>query len=359
MKSKREAITLFVLSISSGITPISASMTRDAIFIVNSKQYEERIPRSFRTTMDPYLPERIERLKEGKLKIMLPDGTLKVVTEIPTREGLEKLRISGSAQFSENGFDYIREQLHARGTRDKTMIFVDLREEPHCFLKGMPVSWYNSGDRFNFGKDKVEVEEAEIDLMKSLRDMKDKYVARALKKRDGEIVQAEFKLFSIDRPQEVYSEKYLIKTKHGMGYVRLPITDHMRPEDIDADTFRIFYDSQPIGIWNHFHCAGGKGRTTTLMVLYDMMVNHHNKSITLENYVVRHYLLGGSNLFEPPSETWKAEDARIRADFVRSYYAYLEETGDEDQIYYRTWLKNKAILLNLAAETNEEELAAS
>ncbi len=340
MKKMRKAITLsLVLGSTLGSVPAMASMTKDAIFIVNGKQYEEPVPRAFRTTMDDYLPERLELLHTGKIKIMLPDGSVKTVTDIPTREGLGDLRISGSSQFSERGFHYIREQLQARGVDDQTITFVDLREEPHCFLSGMPVSWYNSRDRVNFGKNMFEVEEAEIALLKDLREMKDKYVARAIDRSDGEIVSAEFKRFSITSPAEIYSEKYLVKTKHNMGYIRIPITDHMRPEDIDADAFRIFYDSQPTGVWNHFHCAGGKGRTTTLMILYDMMANHNNKNISLEDYVVRHYLLGGSNLFEPPGEEWKAEDAKVRADFIRIYYQYINETGDSDRIYFRTWLK--------------------
>lgn len=342
MKKMRKAITLsLVLGSMIGSAPTRASMTKDAIFIVNGKQYEEAVPRAFRTTLDEYLPERLALLYAGKVQIMLPDGSVKTVTDIPTREGLADLRISGSSQFSEDGFHYIREQLHARGVDDQTTTFVDLREEPHCFLSGMPVSWYNSRDRVNFGKNMFEVEEAEIALLRDLRQMKDKYVARALDRKDGEIMSAEFKRFGIHHPDEVYSEKYLVKTKHDMGYVRIPITDHMRPEDIDADAFRIFYDSQPSGVWNHFHCAGGKGRTTTLMVLYDMMANHHHKNISLEDYVVRHYLLGGSNLFAPPEEEWKAQDANVRADFIRIYHRYINETGDGDRIYFRTWLKEK------------------
>lgn len=51
---------------------------------------------------------------------------------MPTREGLDELQASGSAQFSLNQFSALTKALQENGAKD--IYIVDLRQENHGFL---------------------------------------------------------------------------------------------------------------------------------------------------------------------------------------------------------------------------------
>ena len=78
----------------------------------------------------------------------------------------------------------------------------------------------------------------------------------------------------------------------------------------------------PPGGWAHFHCRAGKGRTTTFLVLYDMLRNAGR--VSLKDIVDRQSVLAGDyDLLKPEGESgWKAAVFADRAAFVRAFYRY-------------------------------------
>src|SRR5437764_15444090 len=108
----------------------------------------------------------------------------------------------------------------------------------------------------------------------------------------------------------------------GANYVRLTLTDHARPLDDEVDRFILAVRALPENAWAHFHCEAGLGRTTTFMVLYDMLRNANR--VSLEDIARRQQLLGYDYdvLRSPDPGDWKALYTEDRNAFVRAFYDY-------------------------------------
>lgn len=85
-----------------------------------------------------------------------------------------------------------------------------------------------------------------------------------------------------------------IARKSGLGYVRIAATDMRWPEPQAIDDFVRFYRSLPKEHgWLYFHCQAGQGRTTTFMVLYELL---ENPSATADEAIAHQRALGGADL---------------------------------------------------------------
>ena len=101
------------------------------------------LPRNFRTCQSPF--HKVEHKYASEV-----DSSY-----VPSRKGLDDLRISGSGQFSARQFDALVQALRKK---TKGPIYdVDLRQESHGFFDGTAVSWYGRHDWGNIGKSQAEV----------------------------------------------------------------------------------------------------------------------------------------------------------------------------------------------------------
>ena len=100
------------------------------------------LPHNFRTAASPF-QTRKDAAKFG----VDPNYT-------PSREGLDALPLSGSAEFSAPAFHALLNNLHAR--TGGTICIVDLRQESHGFMNGNAVSWYGKHDWGNIGRTQHE-----------------------------------------------------------------------------------------------------------------------------------------------------------------------------------------------------------
>jgi hypothetical protein len=265
------------------------------------------LPRNFRTTAGP-LPAR-----PGK--VLNPAG-------------LADLHESGSAQFTAAGLAQILPKLHGPIT-----VF-DLRQEDHLFVNGEPVSWYATNNWANVGKTHATIvadEEARKDALKAgtqvtLAD------DRAIKEEPGVAPPESVTVASCSRESELVAAA-------GAAYVRLTVSDHSRPTDEEVDRFVTAVRQIPADGWAHFHCRAGKGRTTTFMVLYDMLRNAGQ--VPLNDIVDRQSVLAGDyDLLKPEGAGgWKAAAFAERAAFVRAFYAYARDNPGGQPRLWTEWLK--------------------
>ena len=267
------------------------------------------LPRNFRTTDDPL------KTNDGKT---------------PSTIGLIDVHASGSGEFTADNLKLLLARL-----RGPVTIF-DLRQETHIFINGLPVSWYATRDWANVGRSQTEIEEAEAAWVQSLGPGSEIAVrpGHPVKKDNADSVvpqQVIVKEASIERD---------VASAAGTGYVRVANTDHTRPLDEAVDRFIVAVRALPGDAWVHFHCEAGLGRTTTFMVLYDMLRNATR--VSLDDIVCRQKLLGYNyDVLRPAGlRNWKAPYMEDRIAFVRAFYNYARANPNGRPRLWSEWLKS-------------------
>jgi hypothetical protein len=267
------------------------------------------LPRNFRATDDP--------IKANK-------------GQIPSDTGLADLHASGSGEFTADGLKLLLSR-----TRGPVTVF-DLRQETHIFVNGLPISWFATDDWANVGRTHDEIEADEAARVKSLGPGS-KIVVRpgAAIKKPGAVPSARENV----TVEHASTERDLVDANRA-AYVRLTITDHARPLDEEVDRFILAIRTLPENGWAHFHCEAGRGRTTTFMVLYDMLRNA--TQVSLDDIVRRQQLIGYDYEVLRPADmgSWKAPYTDDRIAFVRAFYDYAyANPGGRPQLWSE-WLKS-------------------
>ena len=263
----------------------------------------------------------------------MTDTFTKSLQPVPSRQGLDKLRCSASAEFSGSGLSLIRDKIRTAAGSDAVIYVVDLRKESHGFVNGdIPVSQYMKKNRGNTKLKAAAVKQAEGKWLQSLVGKELTFVPMG---------KTDTKLFSACsvKVEKVETEEALA-SRLGMRYKRIPLTDQMAPTDDEVDAFMAFYKSLPKNAWLHFHCHAGHGRTTTFAVFYDIL---SNPDVALEDIVARQYALGGTNLFIPSKkDNWKGKEIRKRAEQIRKFYAYVQANRSNQYAQtFSAWVKTQ------------------
>lgn len=227
--------------------------------------------------------------------------------------GLVNLNISGSAQFSENGLVLIKQSIG----NAMPIIVVDLRQESHGFINGEAISWVSNKNKANKGLTKEAVLSDENTRLQSILLNKPMSIGKKT------LI-----------PKKLENEEKLVK-RNGMSYMRIPITDKEIPNDDMIDYFIKFVKSLLPNTWLHFHCKAGIGRTTTFIVMYDMMKNA--KNVSLQDIMNRQILLGGKNLLR--DEQLSMNRFEQRATLIKRFYRYCVENNDNFITTWSQWIR--------------------
>jgi hypothetical protein len=261
------------------------------------------------------------------------DDSLKAIKdETPATTGLSDLRASGSGEFTTEGL-----KLLLARTRGPVTIF-DLRQETHIFVNDLPVSWYASRDWANVGRTQSAIEADEASRVQSLAPGSEIVIWPGEPVKKGSAGSATPQHVRVKRAS---TERDIVDAA-GASYVRITVTDHARPLDDEVDRFVLAVRALPENAWAHFHCEAGRGRTTTFMVLYDMLRNATR--VSLEDIVRRQKILGYDyDVLRPTaSGNWKAPYAADRAAFVRAFYDYARVNPEGRPQLWTEWLKSDA-----------------
>lgn len=231
--------------------------------------------------------------------------------------GLDKLNISGSQQFSEYNLSLL---INAIGTSSPITV-VDLRQESHGFINGLPVSWADSKNNANTGLTREQVLADEANKLKSIE------------------LNVPITFYNHPEktmvPTKVQDENELVSSK-ALSYNRIPVRDGGIPTDDMVDYFIEFINAQPKDSWLHFHCKHGVGRTGTFMIMYDMMKN--NKEVSADDIIRRQLALGNYN--EKAIQSFYNNE---RIDFLKKFYDYCKINGDKYNIKWSEWKKTSSV----------------
>ncbi|HDK7157898.1 TPA: hypothetical protein PTV43_003073 [Clostridium botulinum] len=273
--------------------PTSAIDDNNTINLVLDSRNNNEIPKKFRKSSDI---SNVEKNKNINLS------------------GLNTLNISGSKQFSEQNLPLIISNIKT----SLPITVVDLRQESHGFINGLPVSWANKKNDANIGLTKAEVLEDENNKLKSIK------------------LNSPISFYNDPNktiiPTKVENEEQLVK-HNSLSYVRIPVTDTKLPTDDMVDYFVDVIKSNPKDTWYHFHCKQGIGRTTTFMIMYDMMKNA--KEVSADDIIKRQLLLAGFN-----ENQMKSFYNDKRSTFLQSFYKYSKENGNDFKIKWSDWKKS-------------------
>lgn len=320
LKSKiRSLLLLLILSISS----LLGAEQSYGLLAINANN-EAVLPRNFRSTTDPF-------------KINTPP--------LPSREGFDSLRLSGSAQFSEKSLEIMLKQLK----NPPNFYILDLREEYHGFIDGTPISWYALRNWSNVGKTVEEIEQGEKQLLDQALKKKNVLLARIVDKYIGDHEEYDYSSIPIKVNSAITEEQ--LAAKYQLKYKRLPVTDHSPPTGYSIDRFVSFVKELPEDHWLHIHCAAGMGRTTTFMAMYDMMKNA--KKVSFEDIMRRQWYIGGRNLIEISNTYWKHQLSIDRLGLLRKFYDYARTNQDN---FETTWSKYVVLKTASSAMPAEEDV---
>ncbi|MBS0286650.1 MAG: hypothetical protein JSR17_05100 [Proteobacteria bacterium] len=242
----------------------------------------------------------------------------------PTRDGLDDLKAVASAQFSQTSLENALKKI------DGPVWIIDLRKESHGFVDGTPISWYSPGNQSNINESDDNIQRQEEMLFKDVKRQGAIVVSQILKKNEGYITKSR----PIDMKIKTAQTESSLINHQNLGYLRIGILDHHRPSDEAVDDFLEFTKSLPPESWLYFHCRGGQGRSTTLMVMYDMIKNA--KKVSMDDIITRQRLIGGSDLLDmtDDKDSWKKESIEERKNFLAKFYKYCK---DPKGLYKKSW----------------------
>lgn len=250
------------------------------------------------------------------------------------RSGLDlpyaKLNISGSAQPNLNNFEYIINQAKKAAIFTNKIFIVDLRQEPHAILNNQAISWFGFRNQVPYLLEQQLINQLTINK-------KIKIYHSINKLPNGYFTPKNYTEVVI---QKIISEEQALK-ELGVNYQRFLVIDHFAPSAEQIDLFIHFIKSLPLDSWIHFHCRGGKGRTTTFMALYDIIKNA--PKLSLKEILKRQHTLGGTKLatikFNLLRKKWKESSAKDRYIFLQKFYKYVIDPEGYNKYSWSEWNK--------------------
>lgn len=249
-----------------------------------------------------------QELKKDIIEIL--EQTLLVEDDVEENQSLPRRfrmyeNCSGSAQFMKSQY----ENMKKKWPLEKNVIVVDLRQELHFFLGDRPVSFFNQYFVYNVGRDNIDELEKEISCSYFPT-----HYYRFMEKQKKRL-----QYFSILNKTPLMRECEVVDT----GYKRFYVTDRRFPTPDVLDDFLLWVKQLPPDTWLHFHCRGGKGRTTTFMMLYDIWKT--KASLPFAIYLKRQIDLGGTNLaFLKRKNEYLAFHTGQRFKMLRKFYQYIK-----------------------------------
>lgn len=242
--------------------------------------------------------------------------------------------LAGTGQFSKGGFKVAQKHLMTGfNAQQKDIYVVDLREESHGFINDDAVTWYGGplGQGLNQPVDVVE--KLEQKWLNGVKPGQKIFVYTVKKDKKTSFVKTKRPIET--KVESVMSEKEMVE-KMGSHYVRIPVTDHYAPESQDIDQFLDFVKTLPPGAVVLFHCRAGRGRTTTFMVLYDIL---KSPDVSLVDIVKRHADIGGIDLIGSAHKktSWNRAPAIKREKIVEDFYEYRHAPDGYEKTSWTKW----------------------
>ena len=274
---------------------------------------------------------RLEELRDKRFVNFRTSDDALIQGRIPAAgidlSGMDTLHISGSAQPSLLSLPVMYQTLKEHAPSGARIYLIDLRQETHAYVNGYGISRYAvTANDANAGLSAGEVRKKEAAELAAL----------AGKKRRLRVFGSSDQAVMSDvavTAKQIITEREAAQAV-GFSCRRFTCTDKVWPNEEAIDQFVAFCRTLPENAWLHFHCKAGQGRTTTFMVMYDMM---NNPDVAFSDIIARQYAQGGIDLtYVPETGTvFNINRHKLRAKNIRLFYRYVQEQAPKD--YEQTW----------------------
>lgn len=288
---------------------------------VEVKDGVEEIPYRLRSCSDAFDFDRASS-KE------LPDTSY-----VPSREGFDGLRMSGSARFSAGQLAYLADWLKQKAG-NKPVFIVDLRSESHGIINGHHMAWFGLQNWANIGK---TTEEVLPDEQQQLNSIKGQTILYGKIGSSTNYVMADSTYAVV---AQALTEREAVEA-YGLRYRRFAALDHTFPTDAIIDDFLAFFRSLPQDCWLHFHCYAGQGRTTLFMCLTDMLCN---PGVALKDILYRQCLIGGISMYNVGigKPQWRQDLYTEIKQMMPVFYQYVRENRSNGySVRWSDWKKRR------------------
>lgn len=158
-----------------------------------------------------------------------------------------------------------------------------------------------------------------------------------------------------EHPELLQTEAQILKGMGAHYFSPLKGNDNWLKDQHYMEDVIKFFESLPKDAILYIHCAHGKGRTTTFLVLYDIFL--HRKNLTLQQIADRHYCLGREDVMDTQlwdGGSWTEEALQARKNLVERFYQYMTSQDAYPEKPWPQWNDEQAAigrLLSLQAET--------
>jgi hypothetical protein len=112
--------------------------------------------------------------------------------------------------------------------------------------------------------------------------------------------------------------------QNGFSYINLNVGSRFIPSNEKIDEIIHILQGLPENTWVHFHCHHGKGRTSMMLVMLDIIKNA--PTVSLQDIVKRQHLLGSENLLDTTvwaRGSYTKEQLEQRRDFITQFYNFI------------------------------------
>ncbi len=219
--------------------------------------------------------------------------------------GIDRLRISGSNLII---FSDLKKKLsHIKGP----IYILDLTGNGHMYYKGYPTNFFG-------------LKKQRPGITYRLR----QFLVNGFKPFDESLMRNEQE----EAIQNGFLHKFLFLERRGVP----------TPEMVDQ--FISFVKELPKDAWVHLHCLAGKGRTTSVMVMMDILKN--GRQVKLEDIVKRHHIMGGVDLFDTTvwdNGTYNEGQLLRRKEFIVNFYTYVNDPHGYGIHSWTEWCEKKNV----------------
>lgn len=227
----------------------------------------------------------------------------------------------GSSQPTPESLATLRAALVPYGASEAKIYVVDLRQESHGFLNGIPVSWHGEKNAANAGLGAQAVQQDEQKRLAAT--VGTQITAVPMGKHDTSLGLAPF-----DEVVASAQTERSVAEAAGFSYVRIAAQDMVAPSPRAVDEFVAFYRTLPKDAWLYLHCHAGHGRTTTFLALTALL---KDPSLTADEVITREKDLGGADL-----------STGERCTLLKNFEEYARETRDSGfALPYSSWLEHQ------------------